>query len=115
LSDHSNALIDEGKLDKALERLEQALDICTEAGGSRHINVAGVLTCMGMLTGALASARGSVRIYTKLGITDSPSQKAANIVSELEGVASRADKQPHLEHNFAHRRHIVYKRMGIDQ
>ena len=34
--------------------------------------------------GALESARESVRIYAKLGITDSSSQKAADLLKRLE-------------------------------
>ena len=73
--------------DKALATYDHALSSDSRKSAHAHCRIACSKNISGDLTGALASARESVRIYTKLGITDSPSQKAANIVSELEGVA----------------------------
>jgi hypothetical protein len=47
LSEIGQALRMQDKLDEALARLEEALSICTEAGGSKHTSVSSVLTSMG--------------------------------------------------------------------
>jgi hypothetical protein len=38
------------------------------------------------VAGALESARECVRIYDKLGITDTVSQRAGDMLMELEGI-----------------------------
>jgi hypothetical protein len=71
------------------------LGIDSRRGANVHYHVAFTKSRSGNAAGALESARESVRIFTKLGITDSMWSADSNLLKELEGVVYRVNGQQH--------------------
>jgi tetratricopeptide (TPR) repeat protein len=87
------ALGDQGKHDESVEMYEEALGVYTRALGVDHERIAHVHGSIavakretGDVAGALESARECVRIYDKLGMTNTISQLAGDMLMELEGI-----------------------------
>jgi tetratricopeptide (TPR) repeat protein len=87
-----DGLYDQGKHDEAVEVYEEALGVYTRAHGVDNEENAGVLCIIaiakrenGDVAGALESARECVRIYDKLGITNTVSQYAGDMLVALDG------------------------------
>ena len=92
LSSIGVALCGQGKHDEAVEVYEEALGVYTRALGvdnernaDVHWNIALAKREAGDVAGALESARECVRIYDKLGITDTISQRAGDMLMGLDG------------------------------
>jgi tetratricopeptide (TPR) repeat protein len=89
----AEALCRQGMNDEAVEVWEEALGVCTRALGVDNENIAHVHCSVaeakretGDVAGALESARECVRIYDKLGITNTFSQRARDMLMGLEGI-----------------------------
>ena len=72
--------------EEALVGFTRALGVDSNKNADVHYNIALAKYESGDVAGALESARESVRIYEKLGITDEYSQYAGDMVMRLEGV-----------------------------
>ena len=70
---------------KALAIYDRALGVDSRESADVYYNIARTKQQSGDVAGAVESARESVRIYTKLGITDEWSQAAADLSRKLEG------------------------------
>jgi tetratricopeptide (TPR) repeat protein len=82
----------QGKHDETVEVYEEALGVYTRALGvdnkniaDVHWNIALAKRATGDVAGALESAMESVRIYDKLGITNTILQRAGDMLMGLEG------------------------------
>jgi tetratricopeptide (TPR) repeat protein len=92
-----DALYDQGKHDEAVEVHEEALGAYTRALGvdnernaAVHLSIAIAKRENGDVAGALESARECVRIYDKLGTTNTLSQYAGDMLAALDGMGGGA-------------------------
>ena len=82
----------QGKNDDALKMYEEALAVYTRALGvdnyqnaDLHDSIARSKKDSGDVSGAIESARASVQMFAKLGISDEKSQQASDFLMRLEG------------------------------
>jgi tetratricopeptide (TPR) repeat protein len=85
-------LLQQKKYDEAVEMFEEALEVYTRVLGidnsenaAMHNRIAKAKAFSGDIAGGLESARESVRIYNKLGITSEQAASAAILLRTLEG------------------------------
>jgi tetratricopeptide (TPR) repeat protein len=85
-------LCDLGKHDEAVEVYEEALGVYRALGvdNEKNANVYWIIALVkretGDVDGALESARECVRIYDKLGITNTGSTRAGDMLMGLQGI-----------------------------